>query len=80
MSLPPVLQGAVEGEVDPEDDPNNQGEDEFEEAEEQQPQHRAGEEEGDLPKHTDTHPNQPAVDEELVVWEEGKSHKKVGVS
>ncbi|XP_046891470.1 Golgi integral membrane protein 4a isoform X5 [Hypomesus transpacificus] len=65
--VPVHQEGAVEGEVDPEDDPNNQGEDEFEEAEEQQPQHRAGEEEGDLPKHTDTHPNQPAVDEELVM-------------
>ncbi|XP_067102321.1 Golgi integral membrane protein 4a isoform X2 [Osmerus mordax] len=81
--VPVHQEGAVEGEVDPEDDPNNQGEDEFEEAEEQQPQHRAGEEEeevGDLPKQTDTHHNQPAVDEELVVWEEGKSQKKVGMA
>ncbi len=74
-----MLQGGVDGELDPEDDPNNQGEDEFEEAEDEQMQHRVAHEEEEVEEeeeepaapaqHTDTHanPNQPAVEEELVV-------------
>lgn len=73
----------MDGELDPEDDPNNQGEDEFEEAEDEQPQHRATEEEEEAveeeeepavpAQHRNTHvgPEQPAVDEELVVSEGG---------
>lgn len=76
-----LLQGTVDGELDPEDDPNNQGEDEFEEAEDDRPQHRVTEEEEEVvdeeeepvvpAQHRDTHlgPEQPAVDEELVVSE-----------
>lgn len=70
------LQG-VDGELDPEDDPNNQGEDEFEEAEEDQHHHKVPEEEEEVveeeeepaapAQHRDTHPQQPAVEEELVV-------------
>lgn len=75
----PLVQGAVDGELDPEDDPNNQGEDEFEEAEDERPQHRVAEEEEEVveeeeepqapAQHRDTHPGpeQPAVEEELVV-------------
>lgn len=74
-----LVQGGVDGELDPEDDPNNQGEDEFEEAEDEQPQHRVAheaeeaveeEEEPAAPaQHADAHPRpeQPAVEEELVV-------------
>ncbi|XP_028975092.2 Golgi integral membrane protein 4 isoform X1 [Esox lucius] len=67
-----VPEGAVEGELDPENDPNNQGEDEFDVAEDQHPHPREEEEEEEEEekapvKHTDTHPNHPAVDEELVM-------------
>ncbi len=75
-----LLQRAVDGELDPEDDPNNQGEDEFEEAEDERLQHRVTQEEEEAEEeveeepaapaqHVDTHqgPNQPAVEEELVV-------------
>ena len=73
LSIPPVLQGAVEGEVDPEDDPNNQGEDEFDVAEEQHLQHRE-EEEADI----HLNPNHPAIDEELVVREGGREERREG--
>lgn len=82
----------MEGELDPEDDPNNQGEDEFEEAEDEQPQHRATEEEEEAveeeeepavpAQHRNTHvgPEQPAVDEELVVSDGARGReKKAGV-
>jgi len=36
------------GELDPEDDPNNQGEDEFEEAEDERPDHRVAQEDGEV--------------------------------
>lgn len=75
-----LLQRAADGELDPEDDPNNQGEDEFEEAEDERLQHRVTQEEEEAEEeveeepaapaqHVDTHkgPNQPAVEEELVV-------------
>lgn len=72
--------------MDPEDDPNNQGEDEFEEAEDERPQHRVAEEEEEVVEEeeepaapaqrvgTHTGPEQPVVEEELVV--SNKSGKK----
>ena len=81
------LQG-VDGELDPEDDPNNQGEDEFEEAEEDQHHHRVPEEEEEVveeeeepaapAQHRDTHPQQPAVEEELVVSDGPENGQTLG--
>lgn len=77
-----LIQVAIDGELDPEYDPNNQGEDEFEEAGEEQPQHRATEEEDEVVEedeepeapahHKDTHlGHEPAaVEDELVVSEQ----------
>uniref|UniRef100_A0A8C6T7Y7 Golgi integral membrane protein 4a n=1 Tax=Neogobius melanostomus TaxID=47308 RepID=A0A8C6T7Y7_9GOBI len=63
--------GHVEVEPDPEDDPNNQGEDEFEEAEDERAPHRDAEDDEEEPaarsQHIDAHPEQPAVDDELVM-------------